>query len=271
MGHYIEVEKQVRLYVEDIGTGTPVIFLHGWPLSSKMFESQFTLLSEQGFRCIGIDQRGFGKSYAPASGYDYDRLADDVHAVIRYLKLDQAVLIGFSVGGAIAIRYMARHGGFGISKLALIGAAAPSFTQREDYPYGMTKEAADEQIAAVRRDRPKLLRDFGGKFVSGEAEPGVSEPLKAWLHQLGLEASAWGTVRTFESLRDEDLRQDLPQIKVPAAIFQGLLDTICPPEFAKLLLEGIDGSALVTFEQSGHGIPFDEPTRFNNELLDFLR
>jgi non-heme chloroperoxidase len=92
MGRYIEVEKNVRLYVEDIGSGTPVIFLHGWPLSSQMFEYQFTLLSEQGYRCIGIDQRGFGKSHAPATGYDYDRLADDVKAVVDYLKLDQAYL-----------------------------------------------------------------------------------------------------------------------------------------------------------------------------------
>ncbi|CAM4338319.1 pimeloyl-ACP methyl ester carboxylesterase [Paenibacillus endophyticus] len=271
MGHYIEVERKVKLYVEDIGTGTPVIFLHGWPLSSRMFEAQFTLLSEQGYRCIGIDQRGFGKSSAPAAGYDYDRLADDVKAVIEYLRLEHAFLIGFSVGGAIAVRYMARHGGYGIQKLALIGAAAPSFSQREDYPHGMKREEADAQIAAAKKDRPQMLRDFGELFLANTASNPISEPFKDWLQLLGLEASAWGTVRTFESLRDEDLRSDIVQIKAATTIFQGALDQICPPEFAKQLLNGIDGSTLVTFEQSGHGILYDEPARFNQELLEFLK
>nr|WP_102716522.1 alpha/beta hydrolase [Paenibacillus castaneae] len=270
MGHYIEVEKGVRLFVEDVGTGTPVIFLHGWPLNTRMFENQFTLLTEQGYRCIGIDQRGFGKSYAPAAGYDYNRLSDDVRAVIHYLKLDKAVLIGFSVGGAIAIRYMARHGGYGIQKLALLGAAAPVFTQREDYPYGIEQDAANEQIAAIYKDRPQMIRDFNEHFLAKGVDNGISEPFGNWLQQLGLDASAWGTVRTFESLRDEDLRADIVQIKAPTTIFQGQLDSICPPEFAKLLLNGIDGSTLVTFERSGHGMLFDEPVRFNKELLDFL-
>ncbi|OMF34698.1 alpha/beta hydrolase [Paenibacillus sp. FSL H8-0548] len=271
MGHYIEVETNVRLHVTDVGSGPAVIFLHGWPLNSRMFESQFTLLTEQGYRCIGIDQRGFGKSYAPADGYNYDRLADDIKAVIDYLKLDQAYLIGFSVGGAIAVRYMARHGGYAIRKLALLGAAAPSFTQREDYPYGMTQEQANEQIAAVKKDRPQMLRDFGEIFLADHAENRISQPFKDWLQALGLEASAWGTVRTFESLRDEDLRADVLQIKTATTIFQGELDTICPPEFAKQLLNGIDGSTLVSFENSGHGMLFDEPDKFNHELLEFLK
>ncbi|MGO4693880.1 alpha/beta fold hydrolase [Paenibacillus sp. 2TAB26] len=271
MGHYIEVEKKVKLYVEDIGSGSPVIFLHGWPLNHKMFEAQFTLLSEQGYRCIGIDQRGFGKSSAPAAGYSYDRLADDVKAVIDYLKLDQAYLVGFSVGGAIAVRYMARHGGYGVRKLALLGAAAPSFTQRENYPHGMTQEEANDQIAAIKKDRPQLLRDFGEKFLADQEPNAISQPFKDWLQLLGLEASAWGSIHTFESLRDEDLRKDVLQIKAATTIFQGNLDQICPPEFAKQLLSGIDGSTLVTFEQSGHGMLFDEPTRFNEELLEFLK
>ncbi|GGG81426.1 alpha/beta fold hydrolase [Paenibacillus radicis (ex Gao et al. 2016)] len=271
MGTYVEVEKNVSLYVEDVGTGTPVIFLHGWPLNSRMFEYQFTWLSEQGYRCIGIDQRGFGKSDAPAEGYSYDRLADDIKAVIDRLELDQVYLVGFSVGGAIAVRYMARHGGYRIRKLALLGAAAPAFTQRDQYPYGMKREDAQAQIAAIRQDRPQLLRDFGSQFLDGGGERAISEPFKDWLQQLGLEASAWGTVHTFESLRDEDLRDDIPQIKTATTIFQGMKDIICPPEFATLLLAGIDGSTLVQFEQSGHGMLFDEPDKFNEELLRFLK
>ncbi|WP_042170521.1 alpha/beta fold hydrolase [Paenibacillus gorillae] len=271
MGTYVEVEKNVSLYVEDIGRGTPVLFLHGWPLNSRMFENQFTLLTGQGYRCIGIDQRGFGKSDAPADDYGYNRLADDIKAVIDSLELDQVCLVGFSVGGAIAVRYMARHADHRIRKLALLGAAAPAFTQREQYPYGMKREEAEDQIAAIQQDRPQLLRDFGSQFLSSSGEKTISGPFKDWLQQLGLEASAWGTVRTFESLRDEDLRDDVPQIKTATTIFQGMRDTICPPEFAALLLAGIDGSTLVQFEQSGHGMLFDEPDKFNEELLRFLK
>ncbi|WP_424768830.1 alpha/beta fold hydrolase [Paenibacillus sp. sgz302251] len=270
MEHYIEVEKEVRLYVEDIGAGEPVLFLHGWPLNGRMFERPFTQLSRQGFRCIAIDQRGFGKSSAPAEGYNYDRLADDVRAVIDYLHLDQIALVGFSVGGAIAVRYMARHGGYAVRKLALLGAAAPSFTSRDDYPHGMTMEAANDQIAAVLKDRPQLLRDFGEQFLARHKDDVISAPFMDWLQQLGLEASAWGTVRTFQSLRDEDLRSDMQQIKAETTIFHGMRDKICPPEFAKLLLNGIDGSTLIAFEQSGHGILYDEPDKFDQELHLFL-
>lgn len=272
MGHYIEVENNVKLFVEDIGSGTPVIFIHGWPLNHTMFEYQFTLLSELGYRCIGIDQRGFGKSDAPASGYGYDRLADDLRVVIDQLKLDNAVLVGFSVGGAISIRYMANHGGHGINKLALLDAAAPSFTVKDDHPYGMSIADANDQIKAIQTDRPIMLRDFGKLFLAPNEDKtkATSDAFNDWLYLLGLQASAWGTVHTFETLRDEDLRKDLSKINVPTAIFQGALDQICPPVFAELLEQGISDTKLVSFKESGHGLMFDEQDKFNRELLAFL-
>ncbi|MBJ6361519.1 alpha/beta fold hydrolase [Paenibacillus sp. GCM10012307] len=272
MGHYIETEQNVKLFVEDIGSGTPLIFMHGWPLNHKMFEYQFTLLSRRGYRCIGIDQRGFGRSDAPSQGYSYDRMADDLRAVIDHLELQDAVMIGFSVGGAISIRYMARHHGHRVSKLALVGAAAPVFTQRHDYAYGMTNEEMNDQIHAVMTDRPKMLKDFGKLFLAHKANlfNAVSNDFTDWLHRLGLEASAWGTIRVAESLRDEDLRPDLAQLRGPVTIFQGLQDKICPPDFGQLLVKNIPESTLVHFEHSGHGIMFDEPQKFNDELISFL-
>ena len=106
MGHYIEVEDGVKVFVEDIGTGQPVVFIHGWPLNSKSFEMQANELALRDFRFIGIDLRGFGKSDKPWTGYDYDTQASDVKAVVDQLGLDNFVLAGFSMGGAIAIRYM---------------------------------------------------------------------------------------------------------------------------------------------------------------------
>ena len=130
MGYYVRVEPDVNIYVEDVnpGGGKTILFIHGWPLNHKAYEYQFDQLPNMGFRCIGIDTRGFGNSDKPWRGYDYDRLADDVRGVVETLKLRDFTLGGHSMGGAIAIRYMARHNGYGVSKLALFAAAAPSVT-----------------------------------------------------------------------------------------------------------------------------------------------
>ncbi|MBD2843768.1 alpha/beta hydrolase [Paenibacillus sp. IB182496] len=270
MGHYIEVEPNVNVYVRDTGEGPAVLLLHGWPLNHAMFEYQITALTRRGFRVVALDQRGFGRSDAPAAGYGYDRLADDVRAVIDRLQLDNAALVGFSVGGAIATRYMARHAGHGIARLALLGAAAPLFTQRDGYPHGMTKDEVNEQLQALQSDRPAFLKEFGSLFLEN-ADGSISEPFQQWLHQLGLQASAWGTVGTLETLRDEDLREDLTRIgSVDTVIFHGALDKICVPELAVSQQQAIPGARLVTFERSGHGMLFDEPDKFNEELLAFL-
>src|SRR5258708_27899316 len=128
MARMIQVEPNVRLNVEDIGSGRPVVFIHGWPLSQQMFEYQFDHLPRHGYRCVSFDLRGFGASDKPWDGYTYDRLADDLRIVLDALDLQDVALAGFSMGGAVAVRYMSRHGGARISQLALLGAAAPCFT-----------------------------------------------------------------------------------------------------------------------------------------------
>lgn len=267
MGHYIEVERNVKLFVEDIGEGTPIVFIHGWPVNHKMFEYQFTQLPQEGYRCIGIDLRGFGKSDCSLKGYSYNRMADDIRTVIDELKLDDIILVGFSVGGAISIRYMAKHSGYKVSKLVLIGAAAPIFIQRSDYFFGKTLEEVSDNIKAIHTDRPKMVDDFGKNFL----EKDVSAPFSSWLNGLGFEASAHGTIKLLESLRDEDLRDDLGKIQVSTAIFHGELDKICPFAFAEMMNKQIEFSKLIPFEESGHGLLFDEKEKFNHELLAFLK
>ncbi len=166
MGCYVKVEPNVKLYVEDLnpeGKKT-ILFLHGWPGSHKLFEYQFDQLPKMGYRCIGIDQRGFGESDKPFRGYSYDRLSDDVRCVVEALKLKNVTLLGHSTGGAIAIRYMARHNGYGVSKLVLCAAAAPSLIKRPYFPYGLEREAVDKIIEGTYNDRPKMLQDFGDIF-----------------------------------------------------------------------------------------------------------
>lgn len=183
-------------------------------------------------------------------------MADDVRAVIDDLELKDAVLAGLSMGGAIAVHYMARHKGHGVSKLALLSAAAPVFTQREGYPYGLTPEQLNEQIIEpIFEDRPKLLETFGGMFFAKKH----SQPFMDWFHALGMEASSYGTIRSAIALRDEDLRGD------------GKKDEICPFEFAEQMHQGIASSQLIAFEESGHGAFYDELEKFNSELIRFIQ
>ncbi|OUM90786.1 MAG: alpha/beta hydrolase [Bacillus thermozeamaize] len=267
---YIEVEKGVRIFVQDLNPGMgsrPVVFAHGWPLNHKMFEYQYNVLPRYGFRCLGIDQRGFGQSDKPWHGYSYDRLADDLHAVLEALQLEDTALVGFSIGGAIAIRYMARHGGHRIGRLALVDAAAPVFTKRPDYPYGLPVEQVNDLIRQTYQDRPQMLTGLGRIFFNRN----VGTDLLDWFHNLGLEGSSHATIQCLVSLRDEDLRSDLGQIHVPTAIFHGVHDRIVPFPSALVLQREIAGSHLYPFYNSGHGVVIDEMDAFNAALLRFLQ
>jgi non-heme chloroperoxidase len=268
VGYYVRVETDVNIYVEDVnpGGGKPILFVHGWPANHKLFEYQFDQLPKMGYRCIGMDIRGFGNSDKPWRGYNYDRLADDIRVVVDALHLQNFTLVGHSVGGAISIRYMARHNGYGVSKLALIAAAAPSFTIRPDFPYGLPKEAVTNMIQDTYNDRPKMLQGFGDIFFFQY----VTGPFSDWFFHLGLQAAGWSTAALAASLRDESLFSDLGNIRVPTLILHGIHDKICPFPLALAQKEGIKNSKLVPFENSGHGLFWEERDKCNNELIQFI-
>ncbi|MDF2595867.1 MAG: alpha/beta superfamily hydrolase [Clostridia bacterium] len=268
MGYYIEVEPDVKIFVEDVNPegNKTILFIHGWPLSHNAYEYQFNELPKLGYRCIGMDTRGFGESDKPWSGYSYDRLSDDVRCVVEALKLKNFTLCGHSMGGATVIRYMARHNGYEVCKLALFGAAAPSLTRRPDFPYGLPKEDVTKLIQETYNDRPKMLRDFGDMFLFQYA----TEPLKDWFFQLGLEASGWATAACAITFRDESLFADLEKINVPTLIIHGIHDKVCLFPLAIAMKQGIRDSKLVPFEYSGHGTFYDERDKFNEELSKFI-
>jgi len=264
----IEVEPGAKLFVQDTypeGNET-IVFLHGWPLNHKTFEYQYNVFPQHGYRCVGVDLRGFGQSDKPWGGYGYDRMSDDVFEVIRAMGLRGVTLAGHSMGGAIAIRYMARHGGYGVGRLALLAAAAPSFTQRPDYPYGMPRQQVNGLIAGLFRNRPEVLVEFGNMFFY---KP-VTASFMSWFQGTGLEASGYATIHALESLRDEFLGNDLPHIKAPTGIFHGIQDRVCPFQFALEQQAAIEGSVLFRFSQSGHAVYYDELDRFNQTLLYFM-
>jgi non-heme chloroperoxidase len=266
MGYFIEVERGVKLFVEDIGVGVPVLLLHGWPLNHRMFEYQVSQLPRYSFRCILPDLRGYGQSDKPWQGYDYDRMSDDIRALIDTLGLDRVKLVGFSMGGAIAIRYMCRHFGHRVGQLVLLSAAAPKFTRAPDYPYGMAKEQVDSLLMDIHRDRPKTIAQFGESFFASK----ISPEFRGWFNDMTLAAGGHSTSASALSLRDEDLRDDLENVFAPTTIFHGKQDLICPFEFALLMHQGITGSTLIPFEHSGHGIFYDELELFNFNFIHTL-
>ncbi len=270
MGFYIYVEKDVKIYVEDINPSgqEAVFFVHGWPGNHNLFEYQFNYLPKMGYRCIGIDYRGFGNSDRPWTGYDYNRLSDDIRQVVNAMHLQRFTLLGHSTGGAICIRYMARHRGYGVSKLVLCAAAAPSLIQRPYFQYGLKKEDVLNTISGVHKDRPKALREFGDTIFYNP----VSAALSDWIFQLGLQAAGWSTAAIANTwLDEEELFHDLEKINTSTLILHGLNDQVCLYPLAVAQNVGIKNSKLIPFESCGHFLFYDQRKKFNEELLKFLK
>jgi non-heme chloroperoxidase len=264
---YIEVEPNVRLHITDVGEGRPIVLIHGWPLSNEMYEYQYQALINNNYRAIGITLRGFGKSDKPYGAYDYDVHALDIKRVLSKLDIEDAFLVGFSMGGSIAIRFASSDNGAHVSKLALCGAAAPSWTQRKDFPYNLPINAVDDLIALNYKDRPKLLANFAKIFSATETS--LNEGIGNWLNGICLSASSYATAQCLIALRDTDLRGDLEQITIPTIIMHGKKDKICSFDLAEQMKTGIANSHIITFEKSGHSLFLEETHKFNAELIKF--
>jgi non-heme chloroperoxidase len=293
---YVEIKDNIFLNIRDWGQGNPIVFIPGWPLGHEMFEYQMTQLPQQGYRCIGVSMRGFGKSSKPWGEYTYNVFADDLFAVLRSLDLTNVTLVGFSMGGAIALRYMTRHDGDRIANLVLCGAAAPSFTTRTDFPFGMEPGAVDALIKLCHSDRARLNADFGKIFFKDFNA--ITPQLQEWFQSLGMEASPHATASCLETLRDSDLREDIRSVKIPTVFFHGVHDVICPIKLAETMTaptaalptgevamaagfeaisvgaepaaSGIIGAKLIRFENSGHALFYEERVKFNTELINFI-
>lgn len=268
MDYWVCVEPGVNLYVEDINPNgcKTILFMHGWPGDHTLFEYQYNELIQKGYRCIGMDIRGFGKSDKPVYGYDYNRSADDIKCVIEALQLTDITLLGHSTAGAVAIRYMARHNGYGVSKLVLCAAAAPSLIKRKDFPYGLKEEDVYKIISDTYEDRPNMLWNFGKMFFY---QP-TTEAFKHWFLNIGLKAASWSTLMVSYAWLYETLFEDMAFVRIPTLIMHGIHDEVCLYPLALVQHENIRGSRLITFEHSGHGLFYDEKDKFNQELMDFV-
>lgn len=266
---YIEVEKNVRLHVTDLGEGQPIVLIHGWPLSDEMYEYQYQYLSRKGFRVIGITLRGFGKSDKPYGRYDFDVFSDDIKVVLEKLKIENAVLGGFSMGGAVVIHYVTKYNAAHISRLALFGAAAPSWRKRDGAPFGISEADGNGLVLQTMTARQDLIAGFGAAFPAKEGN--ISKNVEKWLENINLEASPYAITESIKALLNLDLRPQLSKISIPVAIFHGTQDKLCSFEFANELNKGIKNSRIIRFENSGHALFVEESEKFNTELEKFAK
>lgn len=253
--------------VEDLGEGKPLVFLHGWPFDHRMFEYQYNYFLPRGYRVIGIDLRGFGRSDLVIDEYIYDSLADDVKVVLEELQITDSVLIGFSMGAAIAARYMARYQNFGVQKLILISAAAPQFVKRPYYLTGWKKGDITQLIEQIQINRPKMIQDFV-KQMFHEKPYAV---YRDWLTEIALQASSYGMLLSAILMRDEDVSQDLEKIEVSTLICHGEKDQICSYQLIDEMAKMIPQNIVVPFRKSGHAIFHDEMDKLNRTMLKFAQ
>ena len=264
---------KTELYVKDWGSGRPVILMHGWPLSADSWDDQSMAIADAGYRAIAYDRRGFGRSSQPYSGYDYNTLADDLATVIAQTGAQDAVLVGFSMGGGEVARYMSRHSGKNVSKAALISSVVPFMLKTDDNPHGTPKEAFDEMTQGMKADRAKFFAGFFKDFygVSMLSHP-VSEQLIAHSCNVAMAAGLKGTLACAAAFATTDFRPDLAHFTVPTLIIHGTEDKTVPIDAAgRAAAKGIAHSTLIEYEGAAHGLFATHKERFTQDLLDFIR
>ncbi len=263
----------VELYYEDQGSGSPVVLIHGWPLSGRSWEKQVPALVEAGHRVITYDRRGFGKSSQPYGGYDYDTFAADLDALLTRLDLSDVTLVGFSMGGGEVVRYIGKYGTDRVSKAVLAAAVPPYLYKSEDNPEGGLDDATIQQFQdGVRSDRIAFLDQFTtGFFAAGDRNDLVSEPFRLYNREIAEFASPKGTLDCIAAFSYTDFRDDIARVNVPTLVIHGDSDAIVPFEISgRRSHEAISGSSLVVIEGGPHGINATHAEQFNRALLEFL-
>lgn len=267
-----ENHAPIDLYYEDQGSGVPVVLIHGYPLDGSSWEKQTVALLEAGYRVITYDRRGFGKSSKVASGYDYDTFASDLKAVLDALDVNDAVLVGFSMGTGEVARYLSRYGSGRIAKAVFLGSLEPFLLQTSDNPEGIPQSVFDPMLQAVSKDRYAFFTEFfknffnTDEFLGNRLSPEALEANK----NLAYSASAYASIAAQPTWLT-DFRADIDHIDVPALIVHGTADRILPIDntarrFAALL----PAAEYLEIEGAPHGLLWTHADEVNSILLEFL-
>lgn len=269
---HIETREGHVIHVKDMGSGHPVILIHGWPLTGDMWEYQTLALLESGYRVITYDRRGFGQSGHPADGYNYDVFADDLAAVIDRVGAAKVSLIGFSMGGGEIARYLSRYGSAKVDRVALISSVVPYLLKDDSNPDGVDESALDQMQAQVREDRFAFLQTFAKTFYGiGLVSKPVSSALLDWTFMLAVMASPKATIDCIHAFGRTDFRPDLGAFSIPTLIIHGTSDKTVPIDpTGRAAAAAIPGAQLIEYDGEPHGLFATAPDRLNADLLSFL-
>ena len=267
-----ENDAPIELHYEDVGTGSPVVLIHGWPLSGRSWEGQVPALVEAGHRVVTYDRRGFGDSSQPWGGYDYNTFAADLDVLLQHLDLREVALVGFSMGGGEVVRYIARYGTDRVAKAVLAAAVPPYLYKSDDNPEGGLDDATIAALQeGVKTDRLAFLDEFTTNFFSAGGQLKVSEPQREYARDIAASASPKGTLDCIAAFAQTDFRADLEKITVPTLVIHGDSDAIVPFEVSgKRSAEAIANAELVVVKGAPHGFNASHANEFNGHLLRFL-
>jgi non-heme chloroperoxidase len=262
-----------KIYYKDWGTGQPVVFSHGWPLSSDAFEDQMFYLASRGYRCIAHDRRGHGRSSQPWTGNDMDHYADDLAELVQKLDLKDVIHVGHSTGGGEVARYIGCHGTKRVSKAVLIASVPPLMLKTSANPGGLPIAVFDGLRASVVADRSQFWKDLSLPFF-GYNRPGakVSEGVRESFWLQGMMAGFPAAYFCIKAFSETDQTEDLKKIDVPTLIIHGDDDQIVPFADAGLLQSKIvKGAILKVYKGAPHGLCTTLKDQVNADLLAFLK
>jgi pimeloyl-ACP methyl ester carboxylesterase len=256
---FIAAKDDTQLYWREWGAGAPILFLNSLGCSHAMWDYQIAAFADEGFRCIGFDRRGHGRSDEPAGGYDFDTFANDVAALVDHLDLTGLTLIAHSMAGGEAVRYLTRHGGQRIARLVLLAPTTPMLLKAHDNPNGLPIEAFEALWAQWRHDYPKWVDDNLAPFFIPETSPAMMR----WVATL-LQTSLPITLACSRAMVEADFRAEMKRIEVPTLIVHGDRDRSAPIETtAKPSAALIPGSRLLVYSGAPHGLMFTHMDELN--------
>ena len=270
----ITTKDGVEIFYKDWGSGQPIVFSHGWPLSADDWDNQMMFFLGKGYRVIAHDRRGHGRSTQVADGHDMDHYADDLAALTAHLDLKDAIHVGHSTGGGEVVHYLARRGQQDVYKAAIISAVPPLMLKTDANPEGLPKSVFDDLQAQLAANRSKFYRDVPEGPFYGFNRPGVKSveaTIANWWRQ-GMMGGAKAHYDGIVAFSQTDFTEDLKKITIPVLVMHSEDDQIVPyvaagPKSAKLLKNG----TLITYKDFPHGMPTTQAEKINADLLAFLK